>query len=355
MAQTKKVAFLLPSLKFGGGERVALNLAHAFKAKGLEVDFLLMSFEGEFLSEAIRHFNVVDLECSRTWMLPGKLARHLLRHRSDALISSFWKLNLCACLSRLANPRTKLIAWEHSPPTRSSPAWLYAISSSILYRLATRVVAVSSGVAANVLKNTVGLRHKVSTIFNPIAPPINLPAPSNGAGRKKLIWVGRLDAPKNPSLMLEAFSLLPKHSGYVLDFVGEGRLRPTLERRASELGLNKSVNFLGFQSNPYASMAASDMLVLTSDSEGLPTVLIEALYVGLRIVSTDCGEGVHDILGDNTHGLITPTENPIALATAIQSGFAKYCNPSMQRAAADRFKPEMIAGQFAEAIGLEVA
>jgi len=350
---SKRIAFVLPSVKFGGAERVALNLAAALSDEGYAIDFLLMRHEGEFLAEAQQRFNVVDLRCNRTWKLPLLLWRYLWQTRPTAFISSFWKLNLCACVARAFAPSTKLLVWEHSPPTRSSPAWLYALSTSVFYRLATRVVVVSSGVAADVLQNTMGLGNKVSTIFNPITPPKNVVRFVKRSMGRKIIWVGRLDMPKNPGLMLEAFALLPKVVGYTLAFVGEGRLRPLLEQRASDLGLEQNVYFRGFKKNPYDCMADADLLVLSSDSEGLPSVLIEAMYAGLRVVSTDCGVGIHDILQNQRYGAVVPTNNALALASAIEIELNKPYDKNAQIAGAQRFAPELIAGQFLQAMGIE--
>lgn len=267
-----RIAFLLSSLKFGGGERVALNLAAALRAEGYEIDILLMSHEGEFLAEARRQFRVVDLRCDRTWRLPWRLLTYLRQTHPVALISSFWKLNLCACLARVGAPAVRLILWEHSPPSRSrnSPTWLYAISASLFYPLSTRVVAVSSGVAADVRRITLGLGGKVQTIFNPIpAPRVARTDSGRGKGRR-VLWVGRLDVPKNPELILEALALLPRGQGYTLEVVGDGPLRPRLEQRAREWGLGDAVFFLGFRDDTAARMAAADLLVLSSDREGLP-------------------------------------------------------------------------------------
>ncbi len=345
----RSVAFLLSSLKFGGGERVALNLAHALKGIGLQVDFLLLSFEGEFLAEAQDHFNVIDLRCNRTWKLPGKLASYLLRQKPDALISSFWKLNLCACLARLAQPRLRLLLWEHSPPSKStnSPTWLYSITASLVYRMATKIIAVSSGVKEDIARITLGLEKKLQVIFNAVPPPsaLSLPAADQACG-EKIIWVGRMDAPKNPLLMLEAFALLPADKGFTLDFIGDGSLRPTLERRANELDLQERVHFRGFQSDPYSWMIKSDLLALTSEREGLPTVLIETLYCGLRIVSTDCGRGIHDILLDNRYGTVVPTDDPDALAKAITEALQAPRFTERQIEGAQRFLPSVIARQF---------
>lgn len=354
--KVRTIAFVQSSLKFGGGERVALNLAHALKAAGYQIDFLLMSNKGEFLSEAQQHFHVHDLDCGRTWKLPERLVVYLYHNRPVALVSSYWKLNLCACLARIVYPPVRLLLWEHSPPSKSknSPTWLYAITASLFYQLGTCVVAVSSGVFNDVQRITLGLRHKLRMIFNPIPPPhdIESKAMMVRPEGKKIIWVGRLDYPKNPGLMLEAFALIPKRANYTLDFVGDGRLRDSLEDRCRALGLRERVRFLGFQPKPYTMMAESDLLVLSSDREGLPSVMVEALYSGLRVVSTDCGEGIHDILLENRYGTIVPTGAKVALADAIERELNTLYDRQAQIEGAQRFLPQVIAQQFLIAMGI---
>jgi glycosyltransferase involved in cell wall biosynthesis len=87
-------------------------------------------------------------------------------------------------------------------------------------------------------------------------------------------------------------------------------------------------------------------LLLTSDHEGLGNVIIEAMYCGLRIVSTDCGEGVHEILRDGDYGSIVPPRDPAALAKAIASRLSVSHDPQQQMAGAQRFQPAFIAQQF---------
>jgi glycosyltransferase involved in cell wall biosynthesis len=348
-----RIAFLLSSLKFGGAERVALNLAHALKARGFAIDFLLMSAEGELIGEARQHFDVVNLACARIWQLPLRLARYLTATRPNALISSFWKLNLCACLARLAAPKTKLALWEHSPPSRSrnSPTWLYFPTASLLYRLATRVIAVSDGVAADVRRVSTGLVNRIVTIYNAIPPPDVLP--SRGVPGRRIIWVGRFSEPKNPGLLLHAFGMLPCGSVTHLEMLGDGELRPELETQARVRGLADRISFPGFRSDVYARMAKADLLVLSSDREGLGNVLVEALYAGLGIVSTDCGEGVREVLQDGHYGSIVPVGDPAAMASAIEHEFANRRDGGEQRAAAARFNPRVVAEQFVAALGID--
>jgi glycosyltransferase involved in cell wall biosynthesis len=351
--ESKKICILLPSFKFGGAERVALNLARALEDSGVRVVFLLMSREGELLCEAERDFPVIDLRCDRTYKLPFKLLSYFVRQRPDVLISSFWKLNLCSCLARIRFPSIRLLLWEHSQPSKSrnSPKWLYAISASILYRFADTVVTVSSAVYADVDRWTRGLRGRLVTIFNPIQPPDpGLLHRRKRAPGRQIVWVGRLDTRKNPVLALEAFAVAADACDADLIFVGEGPMRRELEQRRGALGLEHRVSFTGYLANPYEVIAVSDLLLLSSENEGLPSVVIEAMYCGLRVVSTDCGTGVHDILLDNVYGTIVTSNDKVALARAIEAELASRWVPQFQIDGAQRFLPHVAAQQFLLAV-----
>jgi glycosyltransferase involved in cell wall biosynthesis len=348
-----KIALLLPCLKFGGAERVALNLAKALRDSDAQVEILLMSKEGEFLEDAKTHFNVVDLKCNRTYKLPGKLLAYMWRERPNVLLSSFWKLNLCACAVKFLSPRHVLLLWEHSEPSKSknSPKWLYAISSSVFYQLSDNIIAVSSGVHGDISRWTFGLQRKLKTIFNPIRPPDpNLLLERRQSREKQILWVGRLDDVKNPGLLLEAFALMPMESNTTLLFVGDGKLRAGLEKRCRDLGLEDRVRFHGYHPNPYELMASSDLLVLSSNREGLPGVIIEAMYCGLRVVSTDCGKGIRDILLDGHYGTIVPPGDKFALAAAVETELQTPLAAEKQIRGAQRFLPHVIAEKFIAAM-----
>ncbi len=349
----KKIGFLLSSLNFGGAERVSLNLAKELQASGAEVDILLMSMQGEFLEEALKHFKVINLNCNKTYKLPGKLLLYLLLHRPTVLVSSFWKINLCACFARILFPFVSLILWEHSPPSknRSNNKFLYWSTSSIFYRLSKKVVTVSNGVHKDVSNWTTGLQDKLIVIFNPIPPPeLNILSRPKRVESKKVIWVGRLEEPKNPNLLLEAFALLPRESDISLVYVGDGSLRFGLEQRCKELDLENKVTFLGFRSNPYEEIVNSDLLVLSSDREGLGNVIVEAMHCGLRVVSTDCGEGIHDILLKNHFGTIVPCGDKYSMAKAIQDELMYQHDGRDQIKGAERFLPKVIVNQFLSAM-----
>jgi glycosyltransferase involved in cell wall biosynthesis len=347
----KKIAILLPSLKFGGGERVSLNLAIEMKRLGVEVDILVMSKEGEFLAEAEKEFTVHDLKCKKTYKLPYRLWQYLVGNRPNALISNFWKLNLCACLSRVFFPFFRLLLWEHSPPSKApfAPIWIYALLASLLYQFSSKIVAVSNGVRDDIHRHTFGLSRKILTIYNPIIPPNDslmrnvLPKLDN---RPQIISVGRLSREKNPELLLHAFSIMVKKVDATLLIVGDGYLRKKLELLCIDLHIVDRVKFYGFSNYPYELMGNSDLLVLSSDLEGLPTAIIEAFYCGLPVVSTDCPCGPSELLMNGKYGSLVPVNDHIALAKAMEHELLNRRARDIQQSAANRFLPEIISQQF---------
>jgi glycosyltransferase involved in cell wall biosynthesis len=351
----RKVAILLPSLKFGGAERVSLNLAREMKRMGVEVDILLMSKEGELLEEALSEFAVYDLDCDRTYKLPILLLRYLYNNQPSALISNFWKLNLCAGLIKLAFPFCKVLLWEHSPPSRApfAPVWLYRLTASLLYQFSDQIVAVSNGVRDDILKCTIGLARKTKTIYNPITPPEDGLVCLDSVKKitpAQIISVGRLAKEKNPVLLINAFAALLERIDANLLIVGDGELRKELEHLCVCLNIESRVTFYGYSSKPYEQILGSDLLVLSSDLEGLPSSVVEALYCGLSIVSTDCPCGPRELLMDDEYGSLVPMNDATALAQAMEFELLNRRSPVKQQLGAQRFFPAVAAQQFIKLI-----
>src|SRR5690606_37626457 len=131
-----------------------------------------------------------------------------------------------------------------------------------------------------------------------------------------LVAAGRLVPQKNFPLLLAAFAQLRAQRPARLLILGEGRERPRLEAAAHELGIAADVALPGHVDNPYAAYARASLFVLSSDWEGLPTVLIEALACGCPIVATDCPSGPAEILQGGRYGSLVPMGDAAALAQA---------------------------------------
>ena len=132
-----------------------------------------------------------------------------------------------------------------------------------------------------------------------------------------VLGVGRLTLQKNFLLLIDAFAILRRSHDARLVILGEGPERPTLEARIREYGLDDAVALPGFLKNPYACMAHAAVLALSSDFEGLPTVLIESLALGTPVVATDCKSGPREILKNGALGELVPMGDARALAQAI--------------------------------------
>ena len=116
--------------------------------------------------------------------------------------------------------------------------------------------------------------------------------------------------------------------------LGEGALRGELEALARELGIAERVILPGFDLDPWPYLASADLFVLSSDYEGFPLVLAEAMYAGLRLVSTDCPTGPAELTDNGRLGQLVPCGDAEGLARAIDTAWTLPHDPAGQRAQA---------------------
>jgi len=129
--------------------------------------------------------------------------------------------------------------------------------------------------------------------------------------------VGRLTAIKHQTLFLEVAKIVAAtHPSATFLIVGDGELRPGLERAARDMGLEEHVRFLGWRRDLPAIYAATDVFLLTSRNEGTPVALIEAMASGCAVVSTDVG-GVRDVIVDEKVGSVSPFGDVDSLAAHV--------------------------------------
>ncbi len=118
--QRNRISLLLPNLRGGGAERVAVNLANSFVQHGYRVDMVLLSATGDFLADLLPEIRVVDLQVRRMRGLLFPLMRYLRSHRPTALLACMWPLTtiaLWAC--KLARVNTRLVVAEHTTWSRA--------------------------------------------------------------------------------------------------------------------------------------------------------------------------------------------------------------------------------------------
>jgi glycosyltransferase involved in cell wall biosynthesis len=129
-----------------------------------------------------------------------------------------------------------------------------------------------------------------------------------------IVHVGRFNRQKRHDRLLQAFAKVRSNVKLVL--LGDGRLEADIRALADQLGLTGRLVFMGFRQNPYPLIKSAKALVLSSDVEGLPTVILEAISLGTAVVATDCPGGIREIIARDSPSLV-PLDDIDALAAAI--------------------------------------
>lgn len=334
MIAPQKISIFLPSLVGGGAERVMIYLANGFVSSGIAVDLVLVSVEGEYLSLVSQQVRIVDLNASRVLFSLPRLVEYLNREKPDVVLSAMHHINIVAALAcRLAKLKTKLVVsiHNHSSSTffrdRRTPVRSMILFQliKIFYDIPDRIV----GVSEDVVKDLKAILPKIPekkliAIYNPVVlPEIFLKAGESVShpwiltGSPIVLGVGRLTEQKDFSTLIRAFAKVSQSQTVQLIILGEGEKREQLTSLVNSLGLTGRVSLPGFVDNPFAYMRQASVFVLSSQWEGLPTALIEAMACGAAVVSTNCPNGPREILEDGKWGKLVPVGDVEAMAEAI--------------------------------------
>jgi glycosyltransferase involved in cell wall biosynthesis len=318
------------NLAGGGAEKALAKIGAGLAARGHEVDFVVCEDAGDYPPPAGCRFHALSRHAGHGWLgkrrLAWRLGRLLGGRRHDLLVSTLPFADEVAMLARaprrvcrIANTLSAEIARLHGAK---------AVRRAARYRtLYARqpLVAVSQGVADDLRTGFGIVADHVRVIANPFDfAAIRSLAAESCAGlpaEPYILHVGRFAAQKRHDLLLAAFAALVRE-GLPHRLVLLTPPDPKLAELVTRHDLEDRVVVAGFQANPYPWMANAELLVLSSDHEGLPNVLIEALACGTRVVSTDCPSGPREILrGELARGLV-PCGDAAALAQGMRDALA---------------------------------
>jgi glycosyltransferase involved in cell wall biosynthesis len=198
---------------------------------------------------------------------------------------------------------------------------LYERIQTFTFRRFDAVVAVSQGQVNELVRSGVpeGRIHLLPNAGGDALDPENPTAARRrlgvAVGQFHAGWVGRLSREKGPDILLDALAYL-EDLPLVVSVVGDGPERERLRARASERGVDRHLRWHGMVPDAARLLTAFDVLVLSSRTEGVPMVLLEAMAAGVPIVATAVG-GIPDVV-TNDEAVLAPSENPLALAAAIR-------------------------------------
>ncbi len=368
------IAFYLEDLRGGGVQRMTLIIAGALAERGHRVELVICSREGPLYNQIpakvkLRELDPVSNVLARAYALaadPGglgvmlrplllplklprtlhylpALARYLRHEQPDALFAATPYLNIVAVLARrLAGVETRLVISERTHLSTNlahsgggARDWRRRYLPPLMrhaYLQADAIIAVSEGVADDLATHIDIPRQAITRIYNPTFLP-NLPNKAKEAAEHPwfapgappvVLSVGRLGRQKDFSTLIRAFARVRSTRPLRLMILGEASdpgeqddRQAKLTTLAAELGISDDLTLPGFVPNPFAYMARSAVLVLSSVHEGFPNVLVEAMACGCPVVSTDCPSGPAEILDNGRFGPLVPVGDEVAMAQAI--------------------------------------
>lgn len=341
----KKLAIFLPTLMGGGAEKVMVTLANEFIERGVDVDLVLAKAEGPYLSEINQRIRVVDLNSKRQFFCLIPLLKYLRKERPSVMLSALSTANIVAVVARLLSRTSfRLVISERAVSSialkdnRSYQSRVLPFLMRIAYPMADAVIAVAHGVADDLIQNFNVNPVRVKVVYNPVVTAELLDLSKNrfehesfdGPDISVVLSVGRLTSQKNFNLLIRAFAELTNKRNLCLVILGEGELRQDLEGLAKELGIASKVYFPGFVLNPFMWMRRASVFVLSSDYEGLPGALIQAMACGTPVVSTNCPSGPSEILEDGKWGRLVAVNDSKALSKAIMETLKEKTPPDVK-------------------------
>lgn len=327
----KRVLFVSHSLGGGGAQRVAaLLLQHLDRQK---FEPLLVVFEDRFDYPVPEDVSAICFHKRGAYDLPRliwRLAQVYEKEKPDTVVGFMNYANLIAVgAKRLSPTKPKLLLTEHNTASiklkQEFTSRLLGWAMPYLYPRADAVICVSRGVADDLVTHFRLPRQKIKVIYNPVdidyvsglaEEEVDHPY-FTAKETPVIIAVGRLTAQKGYPYLLKAFAQVTARFPCRLIIRGDGEEKETLVKLIRELGIEKQVDFIGFQQNPFKYVAHSDIFVLSSLLEGFGLVIIEAMACRTPVISTRCPSGPDEIITDGVNGLLVPVADETTLAEAI--------------------------------------
>jgi glycosyltransferase involved in cell wall biosynthesis len=381
--QLMRTLVIVRTLKTGGMERVAVNLADAFADQGHESHLLYFKIRKDPLypnnkKVLLHEFNVNKLTLRRPLGIMVEIAAKLCNlawRKSHFLIAGWYGgqqlQNKIAQLEQQHGTFDRIIfrgegtyesAWSFKHPNAIYVLENLVKANSNSKRLAKKrfnvlfhnkqLAAVSTGVKNAAIslftKENITPKH-IQVITNPcpieqIRQQANVQKPHDMPKGPYMINVARLVPQKDQNMLLEAYA--KSRQTLPLVIVGDGKLKIELKNKAKSLGIENNVYFAGNQTNPYVWMKHASLFILSSKIEGLGIVLFESLACGTPIISVDCPGGVRDIFKEELEPYLCE-QNADALAQKIDQVIEQNGYPIKEEWIED-FKPENVVKAFLE-------
>ena len=335
-----KLTFVTSTLHAGGSERVMSLLANTFAQKGYEVEIVCINKHLVFypIDEEVKSLSILK---KMMW-----LRKHINSEKPDVVIAFMLEV-YCVTLASLIGVSVPVISSERIDPhffgrAKGLLRWLLLRRTT---HLVVQTVRIKDFYSAK-------LQSRTTIIPNPVTDKVFSLTPT--LKQKRIIAVGRLAYQKNYPMMFRAFAKVHHDfPDWQLVVYGNGPQKDEIRGVIERLGMEGHIILAGKSDHVVEEMNKSSLFVMSSDYEGMSNALLEAVCVGLPVISTDVS-GARDLITEGVNGYIVPVGNERALTLALSSMLSspeKMDEMGRQsKALAPRFREEQIVGQWEELI-----
>ena len=310
-----KIEFFVGEFSEGGAERVISILANELTSRGHEVVILkyFNSINYYKTDERVKISSLEELTGTKSKLKNIAYLHKHLKSFDGVFVSFLAPFNILALIANMGN-KTPLIVADRNDPSKLPGNKFLRMLRDYLYRFADRVVVQTS-------KNKAYFSNKVQSKTEVIYNPLILNDMEGKAIETKkekiIINIGRLEPQKNQDMLVDAFKLFhEKHPEYKLFIYGEGSYRKELESRVDSLGLNDCIYLPGNVKDIFERLCSCEFFVLSSNYEGMPNALIEAMGLGVPVISTKVS-GATDLVKDGINGLLIDVNDNVSLLDSM--------------------------------------
>lgn len=330
----KNIIIVVPSLVGGGAERISINIANNLDYNKFNVTIVSCTGENEYKgfinsNVCIKYLNMKSMKTSIF-----KLSKILQSCEPDIVICMMEHTYLFTLIAKkMSKVNSKIILAIHnnyenllkySTTNIKTKTLHYIYKWTKIYNYSDKIIFVSKDCYLNFKKIFNIKEDKGIVIYNPVIyDEINIlkeEIVELDENYRYILSVGRLAKQKDYITMLKSINYIINElniKDIKLIIVGKGELEDELKSIAKQLKLDNNVIFWGFETNPYKLMSKCEVFVLSSIYEGLPTVLIEAMYCGAIPISTDCDSGPREIIDNGIDGYLVAVGDYKAIADKI--------------------------------------
>lgn len=347
-----KLLFYIDSLGAGGAQRVMSNLINHYISLNNEVvfvtDYQSMSESYEVDKKVRRNFLRDDISgkpIQKNIERTRRLRRLLIGENPDIAVSFLGHPNTRLLLAAIGLRTKVLVSVRNDPNREYGKSKAKRFIFNLLFQRADGVVFQTKDAASYFGKS---INKKARVIMNPVSQIFF--ETEHSVDSKDIITLGRLNVQKNQKLLIEAYYTICSQINDNLLIYGEGDQQDNLDALIKRLGLHNRVILKGNTAEANKVLSDAKLFVLSSNYEGMPNALMEAMAVGVPCVSTDCPCGGPKVLLNDGAGILVPVENKNALAQAMlelcKDKTAQQKYSLLAKKNAEKFKPTYILKEW---------